>query len=102
MTDIDAIAQQYTDELDRVYPPMRWTSRWSDGGNIPLGLNFHAAVQEALRVPNYYGGGLWLFSEEGHGHLVPDLDEAAAGWSVFAWTGREAEARLRETLRQAQ
>jgi hypothetical protein len=90
MTDIDAIALELTTELDRVYPPMRWTARWSDGNNIPFGLAAESWLRRAIKIPDYYRAGLWLFSEEWHGHLVPDIGSAADGLRVTAWNRAEA------------
>lgn len=99
---IDAITEAYTDALDRVYPPMKWRSVWSSGDNIPLGIAFPSAWSSALKLPNFYERGLFLFSEEGHPHHIPDLDESAAGRQVVAYNRREAEARLRIALREKQ
>lgn len=93
--DIDVIAAGHTDDLDRVYPPMLWYAIWSDGSNIPLGLAMPDWARQILHVPDYYRPGLWLFSDEGHGHHLPDIGRVGFGISVTAYNRREAEARLR-------
>ncbi len=77
-----------------VYPPMLWTSRWSTGDNIPLGLSAPAWVREAVDIPDFYDAGLYLFSHEGHGHRVANGTPSMAGASFMAYNGEHAEAEL--------
>jgi hypothetical protein len=99
MSDIDPIAMKYTTDLDRVYPPMKWTAQWSDAGNLPCALRWtgeYAALLKRLHCPDFYAHGLWLFSDEGHAHHLQDLGPEYAGRIVLGWNRREAEARLRD------
>lgn len=91
----DAIALFFTDPLDRVYPPMTWTSLWSTGTNMPLARTpLEKQLLDYLDGPEFYGEGLWLLSEERHAIQVPNGRPDEAGVSVCAWTRREALIRF--------
>lgn len=94
---LDDIALAHTNELDRVYPPMVWTARWSTGSNMPIGTPEQQWIVHALHgttEQQFYKPGLWLVSEEGHMELFSNIGESMDGMTVTAWTYREAEARL--------
>jgi len=100
VTVLDEIAIQYTEPIDRRYPPMRWYVRWSDGTLKQADHTPHLRELETWLNDHgwdtAYGRGMWLISDEGHGVCVskdPNFD--LVGASVIAWTRREAEARFR-------
>lgn len=101
MIPLDAIAQECTTDIDRVYPPMKWVARWSTGDNIPheiaTGPEFvRAFFRHILRKapPDWYEPGLWIFSDDGPRALT-ELGREHDGRTVKAWTSREAIARFR-------
>lgn len=98
---LDEIAKRYTTENDRSYNPMRWKARWSDGRNLPLGLQVPDWPRNVIPISDWYPPGLWLISSEGHGHLVKGIGAQADGVKVTAWTRQEAEARLRAIVEKA-
>jgi hypothetical protein len=68
----------------------RWTTRWSDGGNIPLGLALPKDHYFAKSNLHFYPKGLWVFSANRIGIQVEEWDERHAGLSVEAVTAKHA------------
>ncbi len=72
---------------------LKWTARWSDGRNIPLGINPPWGMP-ADHLPDWYPEGLWLFSEQGHGQPALGGFEAHDSWVVYAASGDDAVTAL--------
>ena len=75
----------------------RWTTRWSDGGNIPFGLSLPSDHYFAKSNYHFYAKGLWVFAAQGS-QLVEGWDEQHAGLKVDAVTGKHAIYLLRKLV----
>ncbi len=85
--------------IDTVYPPMRWTSRWSNGDDIPFGHKVPSWVREVIEpIAEFYPRGLLLFSEEGGMEPIPDGLPTQGGITVYGYTRRHALALFREAV----
>ncbi len=85
-------------EIDMVYGTMTWTSVWSDGRNVPLGLKLPPLVQALMSCPDYYPPGLYLFAAEGGAEPIDNGQPYQAGIQVEAYTRRHAIALFREQV----
>jgi hypothetical protein len=105
MTDLHAGAEPLFDEMDTVYPPMKWTAKWSTGDNLPFGHAAMGWLRVALagycEIKDWYQPGLLLFSEQGDMEPVPNGQKRNAGITVFGYTRRHALALFREAALKA-
>jgi hypothetical protein len=77
----------------------RWTSRWSDGGNIPFGLALPKDHYFAKCNLHFYPKGLWVFAANFLAGQIDDLDERNAGMTVDAITAAHAIYLLRKQIK---
>lgn len=95
---VDDIAREYSTDLDRIYPPMQWTAKWSDGTRPISGTDRHPRIVVLMQQygkRTTYSRGLWLVSHGGNGILLPELPAKYDGRKIMAWSAREAVVRMR-------
>ena len=76
----------------------RWTTRWSDGGNIPFGLSLPRDHYFAKSNYHFYAKGLWAFADPHRCQLVEGWGEQHAGLKVGAVTGKHAISLLQKLV----
>lgn len=88
-------------KLDMVYPPMKWTSKFSTGENMPFAEGM--SVQDkmifmaaGIDMPSHYPAGLWLFSDNFPRTHMPEYTSGPEGVVVEAYTGAHAQYLFRK------
>ena len=85
-------------EAEELLRKQQWTTRWSDGENIPFGLALPKSHYFAKSGYHFYFKGLWIFAANHKGSLVDGWDERHAGLSVKAFTANHAIYLLRKQV----
>jgi hypothetical protein len=83
-------------EAEELLGKQKWTTRWSDGENIPFGLALPKSHYFAKSNYHFYSKWLWIFAANYRCSLVDGWDERHAGLSVKAFTVNHAVYLLRK------